>query len=349
MGETKSGSKKGIFFTIFLVLILGGIFSSYFVFKDRFLVRMPVLVLKSARITFLYGNASYRTNATAPWEKAQVGTILEKGAELKTEKNAKADLAFNQGTSVRVGENAHFVLEEMTIKNFRFHLNEGSLYGSFKKFHEKHQINVSSPNTMVGIRGTELGLEVKKEDPQEEGAKPQTQTVVYAISGIVEVYNPLDPDKKILLSYQNQAAINGNQPPLNPDQTDRKKIDQIRKILNSIHTEEVLLITDKILFKFGTAEFLSESSKELDKIAEILQKTSAKIRIEGHTDDVGDAYFNQNLSSQRAMAVRNYLIGKNIPAKRLWISGYGASKPISENADEAGRQQNRRVEFIIME
>jgi outer membrane protein OmpA-like peptidoglycan-associated protein len=74
-----------------------------------------------------------------------------------------------------------------------------------------------------------------------------------------------------------------------------------------------------------------------------------QVRIEGHTDNVGSASFNQILSGKRAMSVKRYLIERGIEPERLLIAGFGSSKPIADNATMQGRALNRRVEFIIIE
>jgi OOP family OmpA-OmpF porin len=70
--------------------------------------------------------------------------------------------------------------------------------------------------------------------------------------------------------------------------------------------------------------------------------------IEGHTDNVGNAEYNDGLSKDRANSVRQYLIDKfGIDASRLTAVGYGLNRPIADNNTEEGRQKNRRVEAVI--
>jgi outer membrane protein OmpA-like peptidoglycan-associated protein len=74
-----------------------------------------------------------------------------------------------------------------------------------------------------------------------------------------------------------------------------------------------------------------------------------KIRIEGHTDSVGNADYNRKLSQQRADAVKAYLVGKGIDGGRFEAVGYGPDKPVETNKSKDGRAKNRRVEFNITE
>lgn len=75
----------------------------------------------------------------------------------------------------------------------------------------------------------------------------------------------------------------------------------------------------------------------------------ALIVIEGHTDSRGSAQKNQQLSQQRAEAVAAWLVRAGVDAKRLRVVGYGASQPVADNATEAGRAKNRRIEFKVGE
>jgi OmpA-OmpF porin, OOP family len=74
-----------------------------------------------------------------------------------------------------------------------------------------------------------------------------------------------------------------------------------------------------------------------------------KIEVQGHTDDSGDDDFNLRLSQDRAEAVRQWLIDAGIPASKLVAKGYGFNKPLADNRIRQGRQQNRRVEFVVLE
>jgi outer membrane protein OmpA-like peptidoglycan-associated protein len=81
---------------------------------------------------------------------------------------------------------------------------------------------------------------------------------------------------------------------------------------------------------------------------EILQRyPDYKMRISGHTDSVGSAASNQELSERRAKACYDYLVAKGIDPERLSYEGFGESQPIADNRYREGREQNRRVEFDI--
>jgi outer membrane protein OmpA-like peptidoglycan-associated protein len=103
-----------------------------------------------------------------------------------------------------------------------------------------------------------------------------------------------------------------------------------------------------ILFDTNSDRLRPESDAVLGQIGAMLTKhADLRLGIEGHTDNVGAAAANTTLSEKRAAAVKAYLVSKHgVDAARLEAKGFGASKPVAPNTDEAGRQKNRRVELV---
>jgi len=116
-------------------------------------------------------------------------------------------------------------------------------------------------------------------------------------------------------------------------------------------TADKIVIREKIQFDLNKATIKPESDELLGEIVEVFKENPhiKKVSIEGHTDNQGSDSYNQKLSDQRAKSVLDYLVGKGIDAKRLTSKGFGESKPIGSNDTEEGKEQNRRVEFIITE
>lgn len=110
-------------------------------------------------------------------------------------------------------------------------------------------------------------------------------------------------------------------------------------------------ITEKIQFELDKADIKSESHGLLNEIVQVLRDNPqiTKVDVNGHTDSDGDDNYNQGLSDRRAKSVVAYLTGHGIDASRLMSKGFGESKPIADNATSAGKEQNRRVEFLIVE
>ncbi len=114
---------------------------------------------------------------------------------------------------------------------------------------------------------------------------------------------------------------------------------------------ERLRILEKVHFATNKAVIKRESFGLLDQVAAVLKSNPQilHVRIEGHTDGVGQSKYNQELSQRRADAVRDRLVGGGVEKKRLSAVGYGESKPLDTNGNEEGRAANRRVEFTIVE
>jgi OOP family OmpA-OmpF porin len=102
-----------------------------------------------------------------------------------------------------------------------------------------------------------------------------------------------------------------------------------------------------ILFDTGKTDIKPESGPLLDEVAAMLKKNAdLKVRIEGHTDNVGAKAANLALSKGRATAVKTALVAKGIEGGRMATEGFGDTKPVADNAAEEGRAQNRRVELV---
>jgi outer membrane protein OmpA-like peptidoglycan-associated protein/tetratricopeptide (TPR) repeat protein len=105
-----------------------------------------------------------------------------------------------------------------------------------------------------------------------------------------------------------------------------------------------------IYFAYGSYELTEDSKIIMDGFLDFLNDhPTMKISINGHTDNVSSAEFNQTLSENRAKAVYDYLVDKGISVTRLTYKGYGLKQPIATNDTEAGRAKNRRTEFVIVE
>ncbi len=143
-------------------------------------------------------------------------------------------------------------------------------------------------------------------------------------------------------------------------------VSTLKELITNV-TLDTLLVLDRlqkdvffqlknIYFGYDSANIRKESSKELDKLVDLLNDNpEIKIEMASHTDSVGTFDYNINLSQRRAQSTVNYLIKKGIAPERLVAKGYGESKPIARNTNRDGtdnpdgRQRNRRTEFKILE
>ncbi|MBX7196931.1 MAG: OmpA family protein [Sandaracinaceae bacterium] len=111
-----------------------------------------------------------------------------------------------------------------------------------------------------------------------------------------------------------------------------------------------ILIGETIYFEFDTDVIRPVSMPLLDQVAQVIGTLDGtlRIRIEGHTDNLGGEAYNVDLSFRRARAVVEYLVGRGVARERLEYRGYGPQHPVAPNDTPQGRALNRRVEFTIL-
>lgn len=112
-----------------------------------------------------------------------------------------------------------------------------------------------------------------------------------------------------------------------------------------------IVILEKVNFELNKATIKSNSYELLDEVADVIRRNpeAGRVEVQGHTDAQGSESYNLDLSQRRAEAVRAYLVDKGVDRKRLIAVGFGESKPIAPNNTRAGRAENRRVEFILID
>ncbi len=109
------------------------------------------------------------------------------------------------------------------------------------------------------------------------------------------------------------------------------------------------IILRNVLFDSNSDQLLESSTQELDQLTNLLKENpTLEIRINGHTDNIGQAEDNLHLSERRAEAVKQFLINAGIAATRLTAKGFGETQPITDNSDEIGRSKNRRTSFEVV-
>jgi outer membrane protein OmpA-like peptidoglycan-associated protein len=109
-------------------------------------------------------------------------------------------------------------------------------------------------------------------------------------------------------------------------------------------------VPSDISFDVGRAEIKPNFAPILDRFAQTLTENQATtVRIVGHTDSTGSDAINDPLSVNRASSARSYLAARGVNSQRIAIDGMGSRQPIADNASDAGRARNRRVEIFVAE
>jgi outer membrane protein OmpA-like peptidoglycan-associated protein len=124
---------------------------------------------------------------------------------------------------------------------------------------------------------------------------------------------------------------------------------QFNVILQTRDTARGLIVNmSDVLFDTGKYSLRPLAREKLAKVAGIVSgHPGLKLDVEGHTDSVGGDDYNQQLSEQRAEAVREYLTQQGMPVSSVTAKGFGKTQPVASNDTANGRQQNRRVELVI--
>lgn len=208
------------------------------------------------------------------------------------------------------------------------------------------------PSPVVLVRGVVYNAKTKK---------PLNATILYESydtrkvlgsatsgsgTGDYQIVLPAGSSYGFLAEAKGYASLNEN--------IDLKKLTAYQEIKRDLYLYPLekgqVIRLNNVFFDVDKYSFRSETYLELDRIVKLLQEnTTLKIQVAGHTDNQGDVAHNQVLSNNRAKAVYEYLVSKNVPIDRLSYKGYGVSKPVQPNTTVAGRQQNRRVELIVLE
>ena len=115
--------------------------------------------------------------------------------------------------------------------------------------------------------------------------------------------------------------------------------------------QSIAVAINNIFFETNKFDLKYESNSELDRVIEILKRVhflGIKLEISGHTDNVGEADFNMELSRKRAEAVANYIIKQGFDPSSLEVKGYGLTRPVKDNSTVYNRSKNRRVELRVI-
>lgn len=120
--------------------------------------------------------------------------------------------------------------------------------------------------------------------------------------------------------------------------------------LKTRETERGLVFTlSDVLFETNEAELKADALRNLYPLVTYLKEhPNREVLIEGHTDSTGSDSYNLELSQQRAAAVRDFLISNGINPNLIIARGYGKAHPVASNATQEGRQENRRVEVVVL-
>ncbi|HBH86710.1 MAG TPA: hypothetical protein DDY17_03775 [Syntrophaceae bacterium] len=153
------------------------------------------------------------------------------------------------------------------------------------------------------------------------------------------------------IATQRQAELRKAQMEVEKKEAELEKARIELEELKAKSTDRGMVLTlGDVLFQTNSANMSAGAAKTIDQLGNFMnQYPNRNVVIEGHTDNVGSAEYNMTLSKRRADSVKKALVERGIAENRITTKGYGQTAPIAGNKTAAGRQQNRRVEVIILE
>ena len=192
------------------------------------------------------------------------------------------------------------------------------------RFDNPNQNNAQSGAILGGLLGAMVGM--ADASPGDEGQGALRGAIFGATAGAV-VGNQLDRQAEALEASMGHSGV---------------------MITN---TGESLIVTlpQDILFATDSTALRADLQADLGALARNLQEyPNSTVRVIGHTDNVGSASYNNDLSLRRANAVANVLISRGVLGSRVSTVGMGENQPVATNLTAEGRAQNRRVEIVIL-
>jgi outer membrane protein OmpA-like peptidoglycan-associated protein len=124
---------------------------------------------------------------------------------------------------------------------------------------------------------------------------------------------------------------------------------QLNSVLATSETARGLIVhMSDVLFDTGRYTLKPDTKLSLAKVAGILQAyPGLKLQIEGYTDSIGSDDYNQKLSENRSLAVKDFLVSQGVAIENITATGYGKQDPVADNGTSAGRAQNRRLQLVV--
>ncbi len=211
----------------------------------------------------------------------------------------------------------------------------------------KPQIVVRAYGYIKTPVGKPISAKIIWEDLETKKTLGQLQTD--PANGYYLIALPLGKNYGFYISAQGYYPLSANVDLRTKKDTSDVRKDFVLYPIYQIVKKQVAVRLNNVFFDFNSAHLRPESYPELDRFAQFIKThPNLLIEISGHTDSVGTAQYNIKLSTERAQAVKTYLVNKGCNPKQLVVKGYGFSKPVATNQTEEGRQKNRRVEFKVI-
>jgi type IX secretion system PorP/SprF family membrane protein len=204
-------------------------------------------------------------------------------------------------------------------------------------------------NNVANMGALEIGLELRRlVNPQPRGRI--TKKNIPARNQAAKPATRVQQKKPVITTAADSSGNAKVKPSLSS--TLQMKRDSVRANAKAGQVSHQPFEIEKVIlhfnFEFNSSDLDESSAKYLDELSGALKEDAhLRIRLAGHTDNVGSAGFNLKLSLFRANAIRDYLVSKGVDSSRIETEGKGLSEPLNDNRTESDRAKNRRVELTI--
>lgn len=233
-------------------------------------------------------------------------------------------------------------------------------------YSEAAQNTQIAQNAPVALHEAKIALEQAEQAVKDNADQEDINNLAYVAKRKVEIAqavaqkNMAQKDMDRLAQERTQLNIDLRQAQADraekQAQQARQETEQLRQELSSLQGQlketsrgTVLTLSD-VLFGYNKAVLNPNAVRDLETLTEYLQNhPKRELLIEGYTDDTGSPTYNRGLAERRADVVAKYLTQHGVDPDRLAIRGYGEQYPVATNSTPSGRQQNRRVEIVLLQ
>jgi outer membrane protein OmpA-like peptidoglycan-associated protein len=233
----------------------------------------------------------------------------------------------------------------------QLHVAQTSLAVAEKTYDDEGDSDNARDRAYVAQRKAELAeVQANIADAQAREAIARRQLQDAKDQKLNNAQAELAGDKNVIAAQQAQLA-DEKQRRQEAEQRAAEAIAQLTNIA-SIKQESrgtVITLSGAVIFASGKSDLLPSAREKLNQVADALKESEAgsKFVVEGYTDSRGSDALNQDLSTQRAAAVRRYLISRGVSEDQIKSQGFGKSNPVADNDTAEGRANNRRVEIVV--
>ena len=201
---------------------------------------------------------------------------------------------------------------------------------------------------VLGVLGLALLGACAQQPPRDSGSKVTLVVLPKPPDGHVGavMVRPLDGGKAVLVDKPYVEASLRDTKSVRTSPIDPKRVNET--FGNTLAALPVQPTSYLVYFVEGTDELNPDAKRVIDRVvAEIAARPSPEIAVVGHTDFIGSDQYNDTLSLQRALRVRDLLVRRGIPAKIIQAAGRGKREPLVQASDDVAEPRNRRVEIIV--